>query len=109
MKTKIKQLLGYRDKWTSDFSNQEQYLFSKLEKLDNRRDRLVDDEIAASQNAEGQYENLNFQIEQIVTQYSLWAGIMVLSGVALYVVVKKNGGQTVATAKPGFNLNIGQR
>ncbi len=110
MRTKIKQLLGYRDKWSSDFSNQEQYLFSKLEKLDNRRDRLVDDEITASQNAEGQYENLNFQIGQTVSQYSLWAGITVLSGIALYIVVKKkSGGQPAALAKPGFKLNIGQR
>lgn len=110
MRSKIKQLLGYRDEWATDFSNQEQCLFSRLEKLDNRRDRLVDDEIASSNNVEGQFDNLNFQIQQSVAQYSLWAGITVLSGIALYLVVKKkSGGEAGAVAKPGFKLNIGQR
>ena len=110
MRSKIKQLLGYRDKWATDFSNQEQCLFSRLNKLDSTRDVLVNNEIANSNNAEGKYENLRFQIDQYLTQYILWGGITVLSGIALYVVTRNKGSaNNPASARPKFNLNIGQR
>lgn len=111
MRSKITQLLAYRDQWEIDFNNQEQSLFSRLSILDARRKTLTDQELKETTNIEGKYDTLNFQIDQYITNYSLWAGITVLAGVALYVVVRKTGkpkGSGIQQPK-GFNLNIGQR
>ena len=111
MRSKVKQLLAYREEWKIDFKNQEECLFGRLSRLDAQRNRMTTEELKETTNIEGKYDTLNFQIDQYITNYSLWAGITVLAGVALYVVVRKTGkpkGSGIQQPK-GFNLNIGQR
>ena len=62
---KKKELLKFRDDWTS-YSNQETYLLNKMEQV-NKREQLEKISLPVSHGVVGQYEDSSQQISQLIT------------------------------------------
>ena len=105
---KIKELLKFRDDWTEDYSNQETYLLNKMEQVNMQREQLEKISLPVSHSVVGQYEDSSQQISQLITQYSLLGGALTLTGIAFYLLFRKEGGTSGIQSRPmgSFRLPI---
>ena len=77
-----------------------------MQQVNMQREQLEKISLPVANSAVGQYEDSSQQISQLITQYSLLGGALTLTGIAFYLLFRKEGGTSGIPSRPGGSFRI---